>query len=234
MTEESAILRAYGLATQGKTEEAERLLGSVKTTAAKDLLARIRFDSGDEAAAKRLWEEVLEENPDHAGAKAALACIGKSREVVDEACWRFRWTFLSLLVGVAVVFLFAGALVGRDWKSANNQPTIPTETPQTTLPSPTTSPNPELQFTLPMSNADFLAQKAAFWDSVPPGAKVVLSGGPNGEAPLRQRRLAVVADLLVEEYQATTWDQLLLDLTPKEDGAYHLQILPAHTVTQKQ
>ena len=197
MTEESAILRAYGLATQGKTEEAERLLG----------------------------EEVLEENPDHAGAKAALACIGKPREVVDEACWRFRWTFLSLLVGVAVVFLLAGVLVGRDWKSANNQPTIPTETPQTTLPSPTTSPNPELQFTLPMSNADFLAQKAAFWDSVPPRAKVVLSGGPSGEAPLRQRRLAVVADLLVEEYHLTTWDQLLIDLSPKEDDAYRLQVL---------
>lgn len=79
MTTETAILRAYALASEEKFEEAEALLksspGALNEPSGIDLLARIRREQGDLEGARRLWESVLRLAPDYIDAQAALESL---------------------------------------------------------------------------------------------------------------------------------------------------------------
>jgi hypothetical protein len=74
------FLTAWNLAASGNTDEAEailcrggRLPSSVESV---DLLARIAVQKGQFQQARRLWKAVLEKDPSHESAKAALTRLG--------------------------------------------------------------------------------------------------------------------------------------------------------------
>lgn len=79
MTSEAAILRAYALLTQGRCEEAERVLNgnpdALKTPSGADLFARLRFEQGLEDEALKIWERIHAVCPDFDPASRALAAF---------------------------------------------------------------------------------------------------------------------------------------------------------------
>ncbi len=114
MTSEVAILRAYAYASQGKYAEAEQLLASVPealtTPSGADILARIRFEQGDEAAARHIWEQMLAVDPSNESARKALAALDVPPcELGDDTvvpCFCRRWKYavaalLAMLLGIS-------------------------------------------------------------------------------------------------------------------------------------
>lgn len=79
MTDESAILRAYALLSQGKHDEAELMLkrapGALNTPSGADLFARLRFDQGFADEARQIWERIHAAFPDFEPANKALAAF---------------------------------------------------------------------------------------------------------------------------------------------------------------
>lgn len=79
MTNESAILRAYALLSQGKHDEAEQMLkdapGALNTPSGADLFARLRFEQGFDDEARQIWERVQAAFPDFEPANKALAAF---------------------------------------------------------------------------------------------------------------------------------------------------------------
>lgn len=110
MNTDDVILRCYALSSTGLYNEAECLLTSddaaLKSAAGLDLLARLRVEQGDDVSARRLWKQVLEIEPGHEGALAAIRLLDTS--------WRIKaWGRLVFrLSGMIVVTCFAlyGAL----------------------------------------------------------------------------------------------------------------------------
>ena len=111
MTNEVAILRAYAFASQGKYAEAEQMLQSMPETldtlSGADLLARIRFEQGDEDAARHIWEQILRSDPTNESAKKALEALDNP-PIDDECgdCFCRRWKYalvaaLAVLIGVS-------------------------------------------------------------------------------------------------------------------------------------
>lgn len=107
MTSEVAILRAYALATQGRYVDAEKLLksvdGALDTLDGADLLARIRFEQGDNETAIRIWKQILLLEPSNEKALKALRGIDTTHEV----------GFLpksKVYIWVSVIILFCAAL----------------------------------------------------------------------------------------------------------------------------
>ncbi len=114
MTSEVAILRAYAYASQGKYAKAEQLLASVpealNTPSGADILARIRFEQGDEAAARHIWEQMLAVDPSNESARKALAALDVPPcELGDDtvvSCFCRRWKYvvaalLAMLLGIS-------------------------------------------------------------------------------------------------------------------------------------
>lgn len=99
------LLTAYTLAKAGFYAEAEELVLSMptllKTAEGIDLLARIKSESGNLKEAKRLWQELLIEYPNHVGAQAALLAIEKKKP--------FSWGSLSKIL-IACIVLGLSAL----------------------------------------------------------------------------------------------------------------------------
>ena len=101
MTNEVAILRAYAFASQGKYAEAEQMLqslpGVLDTPSGADLLARIRFEQGDEDAARHIWEQILRVDPANEAAMKAL-------EALDRFCRKWKYivaAVLAVLIGIS-------------------------------------------------------------------------------------------------------------------------------------
>ena len=126
MTAEVAILRAYAFASQGKYAEAEQLLASVpdalNTPSGADLFARIKFEQGDEPTARRIWEQLLADDPTNESAQKALAaleaspCESDDDEVVP--CFCRRWKFVC--AGILAVLLCLAFSLGKAWKDASS------------------------------------------------------------------------------------------------------------------
>lgn len=113
MTSESAILRAYALLSQGRCDEAERMLKSVPeslaTPSGADLLARLRFEQGFADEAREIWNRVHAAFPDfEPAAKALDAFSNPPSDGVDDggACG------LSKIVRIAAVVVLVAVAVG--------------------------------------------------------------------------------------------------------------------------
>ena len=112
MTSESAILRAYAMLSQGRCDEAERMLKSVPealaTPSGADLLARLRFEQGFADEAREIWNRVHAAFPDfESAAKALDAFANPPSDEADDggACGlskRVRVAAVVVLVAVAV------------------------------------------------------------------------------------------------------------------------------------
>jgi len=102
---DDVILRSYALSSTGLYNEAECLLTSdtaaLKSAAGLDLLARLRVEQGDDVSARRLWQQVLDLEPGHEGALAAIRML--------DTPWRIKaWGRLVFrLSGLSVVTCFA-------------------------------------------------------------------------------------------------------------------------------
>ena len=105
MNTDDVILRSYALSSTGLYYEAECLLTSdpaaLKSAAGLDLLARLRVEQGDDVSARRLWQQVLDLEPGHEGALAAIRML--------DTPWRIKaWGRLVFrLSGMIVVTCFA-------------------------------------------------------------------------------------------------------------------------------
>ena len=111
MTNEVAILRAYAFASQGKYAEAEQILQSMPealdTLSGADLLARIRFERGDEDAARHIWEQILRVDPANEAAMKALEALDNPvlcEECGDSFCRKWKYIIaavLAILLGIS-------------------------------------------------------------------------------------------------------------------------------------
>lgn len=106
MTTESAILRAYAFLSQGKYEEAERMLagaqGALNTPSGADLLARLRYEQGFDDEARQIWSRIHEAFPDFEPAAKALEAFESPHPEPEEPEEAKRgFPFFALLVFLA-------------------------------------------------------------------------------------------------------------------------------------
>lgn len=198
MTAEVAILRAYAFATQGKYAEAEQLLVSapeaLNTPSGTDLFARIKFEQGDVATARRIWEELLVVDATNESARNALAVIDAPLDVseIDEPapcfCRRRKYVCAAVL---AVLLGFAFSL-GKAWHSASSAPVVQQATPEVT-----SQPTVIAEQTLKISeiNGKVLASlKTGILTNMTDSTILVISGGRGKYPSDRARCLAVIAE----------------------------------------
>ncbi len=201
MTSEVVILRAYAFASQGKYADAEQLLASVpealNTPSGADLFARIKFEQGDVATARRIWEELLVVDATNESAKNALAAIDAPLDMSEidepEPCFCRRRKYVCAAV-LAVLLGFAFSL-GKAWQGrvppSKNVSTICAET----------EPQPRIiaEQTLDISkiNGRVLSQlRDGILTNMTEKTGLVMSGGRGKYATDRMRSIVVIADCL--------------------------------------
>ena len=129
-----ALLCAYTLARARQYSEAEALILSheelSRTPEAIDLLARIRMEEGDIPEARRLWQGIQTNYPEHEPSRVALKMIGKPQMKVR---WALVWaSLLPFVLGIGVLlglFLQTNAVPQRvvvDWDRLPSQATLDT------------------------------------------------------------------------------------------------------------
>lgn len=219
MTCETAILRAYALASQCRTAEAEALLKSfpesLNTIHGKDLLARIKYESGDEAAARLLWEEILKLDPSNDEAKNAIGAIGHPEQFESDGCSCGRKCKIVLCVAL-LISMGLGIVIGR----LTTAPTQPPPSPA--IPSGSTLAEFQADKIDPTTIERF---KSEFLPAAGTNSYVVLSGGAGKDAITRKNRLAALAEGVVVFYKLLPWERLYIDLSPSEDQLYRFRAI---------
>ena len=105
------FLTAWNLLASGNLDEAERLLRKSgeppPSLAALDLLARIAVQKGQFQQARQLWKKVLEKDPTHEAAKAAIERLG-SPWIAIALVKRFAFlASFTVILCLSIVGLFA-------------------------------------------------------------------------------------------------------------------------------
>jgi len=108
--------------SQGKYAEAEQLLVSVpeaiNSSTGADLLARIKFEQGDESTARHMWEKLLAIDPANESARNALAAIDSpidlsAMENVEAClCRRFKYACAVVIVSLLGFAFIIGTICG--------------------------------------------------------------------------------------------------------------------------
>ena len=229
MTAEVAILRAYAFATQGKYAEAERLLVSapeaLNTPSGTDLFARIKFEQGDVATARRIWKELLVVDATNESARNALAAIDAPLDVseIDEPalcfCRRRKYVCAAVLA-VLLGFTFS---LGKAWQGreppSKNESTICAET----------EPQPRIiaEQTLDISkiNGRVLSQlRDGILTNITDNTMLVLSGGRGKYITDRQKCLAVIAETVCSNAKVPL-SKILFNASEKNDGVVKITVV---------
>lgn len=192
MTAEVAILRAYAFASQRKYDEAEALLRSVPEAldipSGTDLLARIRFEQGDEDSARHIWEQILYTDPTNESAKKALDAL--DNPPIDEECgdcFSHRWKYalaaaLAVLIGVSF-------FIGKACRK------VETRQPQSTQQAPDVIAEQTLE--VARINGKVLTElRDGILTNMTGNTMLVISGGRGKYATDRVLELASIADSL--------------------------------------
>lgn len=120
MSTDDVILRSYALSLAGLHNEAESLLTSdvaaLKSVAGLDLLARLRVEQGDDASARLLWQQVLEIEPKHEGALAAIRTLDTPWRAKARGRLAFR---LSGMIVITCFALYGALCMGKDERKAD-------------------------------------------------------------------------------------------------------------------
>jgi hypothetical protein len=229
MTAEVAILRAYAFATQGKYAEAEQLLVSapetLNTPSGTDLFARIKFEQGDVATARRIWEELLVIDATNESAKNALAAIDAPLDVseIDEPapcfCRRRKYvcaTVLAVLIGFA--FSLGKAWQGRVTPS-KNESTICAETePQSRIIA-------EQTLDVSKINGKVLSQlRDGILTNMTEKTMFVLSGGRGKYITDRQNCLSVIAENVCSNAKVPL-SKIIFKASEKDDGIVKIAVV---------
>ncbi len=236
MTAEVAILRAYAFASQGKYPEAERLLVSapeaLNTPSGTDLFARIKFEQGDVATARRIWKELLVVDATNESARNALAAIDVPLDVseIDEPapcfCRRRKYVCVAVL---AVLLGFAFSL-GKAWQGgvtpSKNESTFCAETePQSRIIA-------EQTLDISKINGKVLSQlRDGILTNMTEKTMLVLSGGKGKYVTDRQKCLSVVADC-IREYCGFSLSTIYFQPGSVSLDKITLQIVPAYIQTE--
>lgn len=229
MTAEVAILRAYAFASQGKYAEAEQLLASVpealNTPSGADLFARIKFEQGDVATARRIWEELLVVDATNESAKNALAAIDAPLEMseIDETatcfCRRRKYVCAAVL---AVLLGFAFSL-GKAWQGkvppSKDESTICAETePQSRIIA-------EQTLDISKINGKVLSQlRDAILTNMTEKTMLVLSGGRGKYITDRQNCLSVIAEIVCANTKVPL-SKILFKASEKDDGVVKIVVV---------
>ena len=201
MTTEVAILRAYAFASQGKYAEAEQMLTSapeaLNTPSGADLLARIKFEQGDVATARRIWEELLVVDATNESAKNALAAIDAPIDVseIDKPMPCFSSRRKYVCAAVLAALLGVAFSLGKVWQGS----ATPSKNESTICAGAEPQPRIIAEQTLDIStiNGKVLSQlRDGILTNMNESSILVLSGGKGEYITDRQRNLSIIADCI--------------------------------------
>lgn len=229
MTPEVAILRAYAFASQGKYAEAEQLLASVpealNTPPGADLFARIKFEQGDIATARRIWEELLVVDATNESVRNALAAIDVPLTVseIDEPapcfCRRRKYVcaaVLALLLGLA--FSLGKAWQGRATPSKNGFIACTETGTQSRIIA-------EQTLDISKINAKVLSQlRDGILTNMNDNTMLVLSGGRGKYNMDRQNCLSVIAETVCIHAKVPL-SKILFKASEKNDGVVKMTVV---------
>lgn len=229
MTAEVAILRAYAFATQGKYAEAEQLLVSapeaLNTPSGADLLARIKFEQGDEVAARRIWKRLLADDSTNESAKNALAALDASpcEVVVDDEvgpCFCRRWKFA--IAGILAVLLGLAFSLGKSWNDAKSGSL--NEPAQLSCQHPRVIAEQTLEIS--KINGKVLAElRDGILTNMIEGAVLVLSGGKGRYVTDRQRQLSIIAEN-IRQITGVRMNDILISVAEDSQEYVNIAIVP--------
>ncbi len=227
MTAEVAILRAYAFASQGKYTEAEQLLTSapeaLNTPSGADLFARIKFEQGDEAIARHIWEQLLADDTTNESAQKALAaldaspCESDADEVVP--CFYRRWKFVC--AGILAVLLGLAFSLGKAWKGTSSG------TLHESVLLPCLQPRIIAEQMLEISkiNGEVLAElRNGILTNMTEETMLVLSGGRGRYITDRQKCLSVIAEV-VSAKTKVPFSNILFKASDKNSEAVKFSVM---------
>ena len=222
MTSEVAILRAYALATQGRYAEAENLLksadGALNTPAGADLLARIRFEQGDNESAKCIWEQVLSVEPTNESALKALAATNSSADedfVCDDCGGRFSRGFKLICIAVVAVAIGVAFSIGKICGGRVQSPVREADRPVIIA---------EQSIPVGSINGVLLRSlKDGILTNMTDSTALVLFGGKGKHITDRQKRLSIIAECIKMESQVPL-SQILFQASDQESDSITLSV----------
>ena len=222
MTSEVAILRAYALATQGRYAEAENLLksveGALNTTAGADLLARIRFEQGDNESAKCIWEQVLAVEPSNESALKALSATNSSANeefVCDDlgVCFgrQFKFMFAAVVAVIIGLAFSVGKVCGGRVQSDDQEAERPVIIAEQSIPVGS------------INGALLRSLKDGILTNMTDSTMLVLLGGNGKYITDRQKRLSVIAECIKLESKVPL-SQILFQASDQESESITLSV----------
>lgn len=222
MNTESAILRAYALASQCRYTEAEQMLKSnpeaLNTPQGTDLFARILYASGQKSAAKQAWEQLLLNEPGFEPAQRALSAdeapltIDENDEEGTRDPGRKRLCVFAATVAVALGVAFSlGKICGGGAQVAKQTP--PAVIAETTLP-------------VKLNGAMLNSLKGGILTNLTGETVLVIRGGRGKYVNDRQNSLANIADC-IRMITGVPVSKMFFQPAAESSDVITLQIVPA-------
>lgn len=220
MCVESAILRAYALASQCRYSEAESELKStpqaLETPHGVDLLARILWAAGRRDEARRLWHELSRACPDFEPAKKALEA-DENALTFDCRCTdpvgRHHVHIILGIVAVAIGLAFSvGKFCGSSKRDEPKAP--PAVIAETALHGR-------------FGGNELKALKDGILTNLTAGTVLVIRGGNGRYITDRQKKLAVIADC-IKEVAGVPVSKMYFQPSAESTDDVILQIVPVY------
>jgi len=221
MSVESAILRAYALASQCRYIEAERELKSVpealETPHGIDLYARILWAAGQRAVARSLWEELSRTCPDFEPAAKALSADANALNFECESSRSISKRNIYTIVALVAIAVGASFSVGKFCGSPTiqQQPTRPAVIAETMLPAR-------------FGGSELRALKDGILTNLTKETVLIIRGGSGKFITDRQRKLAVIADC-IKEIAGVPVTRMYFQPSESSTNDVILQIVPAYS-----
>lgn len=220
MSTESAILRAYALASQCKYAEAERELKStpeaLETPHGVDLYARILWAADHRDEARRLWNELSRACPDFEPAKKALSADDNALTFDCQCRDLVRKRHVYVIVGVVAMAIGMAFSVGKLCGSSERTPpnVAPTVIAETSLHGR-------------FGGKELKALKEGVLTNLTSGSVLVIRGGNGKYITDRQKKLAVIADC-IKEVAGIPLSKMYFQPSAESTDDVILQIVPAY------
>lgn len=220
MSVESAILRAYALASQCRYSEAEHELKSkteaLETPHGVDLYARILWAADHRDEARRLWNELSRACPDFEPAKKALSADDNALTFDCQCRDLVSRRHVYVIVGVVAMAIGMAFSVGKLCGSSERTPpdVAPTVIAETSLHGR-------------FGGKELKALKEGIFTNLTSKSALVIRGGNGKYITDRQKRLAVIADC-IKEIAGIPLSKMYLQPFAESTDDVVFQIVPAY------